>query len=73
MVEQERAIGLGHGRPPCDGAPNNQNRAASQTYLPFNRPCAAGATTIAGGDWRLPSQAVDRETVRERVHRQLAR
>jgi hypothetical protein len=28
--------------------------------------------TIAGGDWRLPSRAVDREAVRDRVHRQLA-
>src|SRR4051812_44690175 len=40
VVEQERAIGLGHGRPPCDGAPTDQNRAGPQTYLPFTRsPC----------------------------------
>src|SRR3954454_13670908 len=37
VVEQERAIGLGHGRPPCDGAPTDQNRAGPQTYLPFTR------------------------------------
>jgi hypothetical protein len=30
------------------------------------------AMTIAGGGRRLPSRAVDRETVRERVRRQLA-
>src|SRR3954470_11914253 len=37
VVEQERAIGLGHGRPPRDGAPTDQNRAGPQTYLPFTR------------------------------------
>src|SRR4051794_18348979 len=37
VVEQGRAIGLGHGRPPCDGAPTDQNRAGPQTYLPFTR------------------------------------